>query len=55
VAVVVALKRDTVPDLDALIERFFKSTDMAGTGTGGGGKRNPTIKPEQLLNPMKKF
>lgn len=55
VAVVAALKRDTVPDLDEMIERFFKATDNFATGTGGGGKRNPTIKPEQLLNPMKKF
>ena len=55
VAVTAALKRNTVPDLDEMIERFFRATDGFGTGTGGGGKRNPTIKPEQLLNPMKKF
>jgi hypothetical protein len=54
-AVITALARNTVPDLDALIERIFKANDTFGSGTAGGGKRNPTIRPEQLLNPNKKF
>lgn len=55
VTVTASLARNAVPDFDELLERFFKAGDGFGSGTAGGGKRNPTIKPEQLLNPMKKF
>jgi hypothetical protein len=54
-AVTVILNRSEVPDIDELIERIFRSNDQFGSGTAGGGKRNPTIRPEQILNPMKRF
>lgn len=55
VAVTVVLNRGDVPDLDALIERIFKAADNYATGTASGGARKPMIRPEQLLDPTKKF
>jgi hypothetical protein len=54
VAVTASLSAGAVPDIDELIERIFKSYDTYGSGTAGGGKRNPTIRPEQLLDPGKR-
>jgi hypothetical protein len=51
-AVIVILQRGDVPDLDELSYRIFKSGDGFGAGTAGGGKRNPIIRPEQLMKPM---
>lgn len=55
VAVTAVLNRGEVPDLDALIERIFKSADNFGSGTASGGSRKPMIRPEQLLDPTKRF
>ena len=49
------LARGTVPDFDELIERIFKSSDGYASGGGGGGSRKPVIRPEQLLDPTKRF
>lgn len=54
-ACTVMLARDKIPDIEELIERIFKAAENFGTGTGGGGGRKPTIRPEQLLDPTKKF
>lgn len=55
VATTSSLNRGDVPDIDSLIERIFKSAENYGSGTASGGNRKPTIRPEQLLNPTKKF
>lgn len=49
------LTRNVIPDFEEMIERIFKAADTFGSGTGGGGGRKPIIRPEQLLDPMKKF
>ena len=49
------LRRNEVPDLEALIERIFRASEGYGTGTASGGSRKPMIRPEQLLDPTKKF
>lgn len=55
VAVAGALARGEVPDIDELIEKILKAADATGSGTARGGSRKPTIRPEQLLDPTKKF
>ncbi len=52
-AVVSILMRNQIPDIDELIERFFKSTENYGTGSGGGSNRKPIIRPDQILDPSR--
>lgn len=49
------LMRSEMPDIDELIEKIFKASEGMGSGTASGGSRKPTIRPEQLMDPTKKF
>jgi hypothetical protein len=51
----VFLTRGEIPDIDELIERIFKPADNYRAGAAGGSGRKPSIKPEQLLDPSKRF
>jgi hypothetical protein len=55
ITVCVFLTRGEMPDLDQLIERIFKPADNYRAGAAGGSGRKPSIKPEQLLDPTKRF
>jgi hypothetical protein len=54
-AIAGSLARNEIPDIETLIEKILNATDNYGTGTASGGSRKPSIRPEQLLDPTKKF
>tara|TARA_Y100001001_G_C8003027_1_gene306982 strand:- start:1245 stop:1760 length:516 start_codon:yes stop_codon:yes gene_type:complete len=48
------MKQRKIPDFDAIIKEAMDGDAWAGGGRGGGGGRSPRIKPNQLLNDMKR-